>query len=47
MFDLKEFHEKQNSIYKELIQLAIDMFPEKNVADKNLCIWKYGGYVFL
>ncbi|ECB9788110.1 hypothetical protein FLW04_11335 [Listeria monocytogenes] len=39
MIDLKKFHEKQNNIYKELIQLAIDMFPEKNVADK---IYVYG-----
>ncbi|MBC2248954.1 hypothetical protein HCB49_02925 [Listeria sp. FSL L7-0123] len=39
MFDLKEFHEKQNNIIRELIQLAIDMFPEKNMADK---IYVYG-----
>ncbi|MBC1445520.1 hypothetical protein IA938_04480 [Listeria welshimeri] len=39
MFDLKKFHEKQNNINIELIQLAIDMFPEKNVADK---IYVYG-----
>ncbi|MBC2184964.1 hypothetical protein HCB28_02110 [Listeria sp. FSL L7-0253] len=39
MFDLKKFHEKQNNINKELIQLAIDMFPEKNLAER---IFIYG-----
>ncbi|EAD2655562.1 DUF600 family protein [Listeria monocytogenes] len=39
MIDLKKFHEKQNNINKELIQLAIDMFPEKNLADR---IFIYG-----